>query len=116
MKNRKLSRKDRLRASSAGAMWTVVSVVGDRISCSIHSTEYHAYREALSRLQTAESNATDENHELPMLLEAAKTRGDYQQVRNYIERKACNLRLLQLAEHDVNDPSGSQLRVPQVIH
>lgn len=108
MKNRKLNRKDGLRTSSVGTMWTVVSVVDDRIYCSIHPTEYHAYREALTRLQSAELNATDDNHELPMFLEAAKTSRDYQQIRNYIERKACNLRLLQLAEHDVTHPSGSQ--------
>jgi hypothetical protein len=114
MTNRNLRRIDSSLTSSAAHIWTVVTLVGDRISCSIHSSEYHAYREAAARFETAELDINSEDRELQILLEAANTCGDYEQVRKYIKDKACHLRLLQLAEHDVNVLNDYQVRAPQL--
>jgi hypothetical protein len=114
MINKRRSRINRSLTSSGVYMWTVVSLVGDRISCSIHSSEYHAYREAVSRFETAELDTNSEDRELQILLEAANTCGHYQRVRKYIEDKACHLRLLQLAEHDVKNLHGYQVKEPRL--
>jgi hypothetical protein len=114
MINKQGSRIVRRPVSSAVHIWTVVSLVGDRISCSTHSSEYHAYREAVSRFEAAELDTNSEDRELRILLEAANTCGDYQGVRKYIEDNACQLRLLQLAEHNVNDIPGYPVSAPQL--
>jgi hypothetical protein len=91
-------------------IWTVVSLVDDRICCTIHSSEHLAYREAVSRFESAELGGRCKDTQLSFLLEAATTSGDYQEVRKYIQEKSCRLHLLQLAEHDVTSLSGYQVR------
>jgi hypothetical protein len=95
-------------------LWTVVSLVEDRICCTIHSSEDLAYREAVSRFEVAELAGPGKDPELGFILEAATARGDYQQVRKYIEDNSCRLHLMQLAEHDVNDLSCYPVRAPQL--
>lgn len=114
MMNRSRSGIKPLVTRSTGQIWTVVSLVEERVSCSIHSSEYHAYREAVSQFESVELGATREDPELKALLEAANTRGDYREVRKYIKDKACQIRLIQLAEHTVSD--SHQVRAPKLAH
>ena len=114
MMNRRNSGTRSLLDDSTIQIWTVVTLVDDRISCTVHSSEYHAYREAVSRFESVELGGDREDPELHFLLDAATTRGDYHEVRKYIEAKACRLHLMQLAEHDVNDLGCHQLRAPQL--
>jgi hypothetical protein len=92
----------------------LVTLADNRLSCTIHSSEYHAYREAVSRFECAELGGRREDAELHFLLEAATTRGDYHEVRKYIKANSCRLHLMQLTEHDVNDLGCHQLRAPQL--
>jgi hypothetical protein len=114
MINRRNSDICSLLTGSTVQIWTLVTVADDRISCTIHSSEYHAYREAVSRFESAELGGHREDPELHFLLDAATTRGDYHEVRKYIEANSCRLHLMQLAEHDVNDLGCHQLRAPQL--
>ena len=114
MINRRNSGTCSLLTGSTIQIWTLVTLVDDRISCTIHSSEYHAYREAVSRFESAELGGHREDPELHFLLDAATTRGDYHEVRKYIEANSCRLHLMQLAEHDVNDLGCHQLRAPQL--
>lgn len=114
MINRRNSDLCSLLAGSILQIWTLVTLVDDRISCTIHSSEYHAYCEAVSRFEAAELGGHREAPELRLLLEAATTRGDYHEVRKYIEANSCRLHLMQLAEHDVDDLGCHQLRAPQL--
>jgi hypothetical protein len=99
---------------SSVQIWTVVSSVQDRVSCSIHPSEYQAYREAVSRFESAELGDAGEDPELKNLLEAANACGDYREVRKYIAANSCRMHLMQLAEHSVNDLSGYLVRAPQL--
>jgi hypothetical protein len=104
-----------LLTGSAVQIWTLVTLADDRISCTIHSSEYHAYREAVSRFESAEHDGRREDPQLHFLLEDATTRGDYHEVRKYIEANSCRLHLMQLGEHDVNDLGFHPLRAPQLV-
>lgn len=114
MINRRNSGIRSLLTGSTLQIWTLVTLVDDRICCTIHSSEYLAYREAVSRFDSVELGDHREDPELHFLLEAATTRDDYHEVRKYIEANSCRLHLMQLAEHDVNDLDCHQLRAPQL--
>lgn len=114
MINRRNSGTRSLLDGSTVQIWTLVTLVEDRISCTIHSSEYQAYCEAVSRFESVELGGHREDPELRILLDTATTRGDYHEVRKYIEAKSCRLHLMQLAEHDVNDLGCHQLRAPQL--
>jgi hypothetical protein len=114
MINRRNSSIGSFLTGSAVQIWTLVTLADNRLSCTIHSSEYHAYREAVSRFESAELGGRREDPELHLLLEAATTRGDYHEVRKYIEANSCRLHLMQLTEHDVNDLGSHQLRAPQL--
>jgi hypothetical protein len=103
-----------VKPSVTGPIWTVVSLVRERISCTIHSSEYHAYREAVSRFESVELGSTGKDPDLKALLEAANASDDYQRVRKYIEDKACQIRLIQLAEHTMSDLNSRQLSAPRL--
>ena len=87
-------------------IWTVVSLVGNQVSSSIHPSEYHAYSEAVERFEAAELGSAKQDRELRAILHASAKRGDYQQVHQYIEANASHLRVLQLAQHDTHVLSG----------
>jgi hypothetical protein len=93
-------------------LWTVVSVVDDRISCSIHRSEDEAYREAVSRFESIESGGA--NSRLNSVLAAASRLGHYQEVRKYIENNACRISLMQLAEHSMDDLPSHRVRLPNL--
>jgi hypothetical protein len=114
MINRRRNRITSSSSSSALHIWTVVSLVGDRIYSSIHSSEHDAYREAVSCFEAVELDNASEDRELRIILAGASRRGDYQPVRKYIQENACQLRSLQLAEHEVNDLNAYQVKVPQL--
>lgn len=96
------SRKAQPLSNTGVHIWTVVSLVEDRICSSIHLSEYHAYSEAVSRFETAEPYSDVQILELQRLLKTSHARGDYHPVRQYIKDNACKLHLLQFAEHDVD--------------
>jgi hypothetical protein len=97
------SKAKRLNSRSPVRLWTVVTVVDGHISCSVHRSEYQAYREAVSRFIYTEPDSIYKCHALGGLLEAAARRGDFQSVRQYITAHACKVYLMQLAEHDVSN-------------
>ena len=99
-------------AISNFTVWTVVSLVDDRISSSIHASEHEAYCEAVSRYKSAELRSA--NAVLISLVETASRCGDYQEVRKYIENNACRISMMQLAEHNMNDLNGYQVRTPRL--
>ena len=96
-------------------IWTVVSLVEDRMYCSIHSSEYHAYREAVSRFESVELETASLDQTLEGLLETAHIGGDYKEVRSYIEKWACKLYRLQIAEHDVNSIDAYRVKAPNLV-
>lgn len=96
-------------------IWTVISLVGDRITSSVHSSEYHAYSEAVARFEAAELSTSESNQELRRILRISAKCGDYQRVRQYIGKRACHLRSLQIAEHDINASSGYRVKAPRRI-
>jgi hypothetical protein len=97
-------------------LWTVITVIDGRISCSIHPSEYHAYREAVSRFEYAEPAAKNNNRILQTILEAATICGDYQPVRKYIEANASKLCLMQLAEHDISNFVDRRVEDSMIFH
>jgi hypothetical protein len=101
-------------AGSAIHVWTVGSLAEDRISCSVHTSESEGDCEAVSRFEFAESGTAQEDTALNSLLTAASTRAEYHEVRKYIENSACRMSLMQLAEHNVNDLHGYQVRTPRL--
>jgi hypothetical protein len=90
-----------LSAASAIQLWTVVTLVGERMSCTIHPSEDHAYREAVARVEYAEPNRTRRNRRLRVLLNTAASSGDYRMVREYIKRHSQKIHLMQLAKHEL---------------
>jgi hypothetical protein len=80
-------------------IWTVVSVVDEKVSCSLHPSEYHAHRELVSRFESVELEPDRKSSELRRLLNGAVECGNYEQVRAYIKDNARRLDQLQLAEH-----------------
>lgn len=99
---------------STAQIWTVVSLVEERIFCSVHPSEYHAYCEAVSRFESVELGARRRDSELKALLEVANSCGDYQAVRQYIADKSSQMRLLQLAEHLPSAMSAANFNVALV--
>jgi hypothetical protein len=45
-------------SASAMQLSTVITVVGERMSCTIHPSEHHAYQEAVARFEYAKPNST----------------------------------------------------------
>ena len=88
-------------------------VVEDRVSCTIHSSEYQAYHEAVSQFQSTEVGDTRKDPVLKGLLAVANTCGDYQEVREYIAANSRRMQLMQLSEHSVNDLSH-EVRAPRL--
>jgi hypothetical protein len=82
-------------------VWTVVSVVDEKVSCSLHPSEYHAHRELVLRFESIELDPCRKSSELRRLLNMAFERGNYEPVRAYIKDNASRLDQLQLAEHPV---------------
>lgn len=82
-------------------VWTVVSVVDEKVSCSLHPSEYHAHRELVLRFESVELDSCRRSSELRHLLNMAVERGNYEPVRAYIKDNARRLDQLQLAEHPV---------------
>jgi hypothetical protein len=101
---------------SAVQIWTLVSVVQDKVSCSIHPSEYHAYHEAMLQFESVELGHTRRDPVLKVLLEVASACDDYQGVRDYIVANSRRMHLMQLTEHSVNDLSGYQVRAPRLAH
>lgn len=92
-----------LNKSKAKRIWTVVTLTDDRISCSIHLSEYQAYREVVARFEYAELDEKSHVTTLAAILATASIKGDYQLVRQYIQDNARRLCLLQIAEHEISD-------------
>lgn len=80
-------------------IWTVVSVVDEKVSCSLHPSEYHAHRELVLRFESVELDPYRQSSELRRLLNAAVECDNYERVRAYIKDNARRLDQLQLAEH-----------------
>jgi hypothetical protein len=80
-------------------IWTVVSVVDEKVSCSLHPSEYLAHRELVLRFESVELDACRKSSQLRLLLNRAVKCGNYEPVRAYIKDKARRLDQLQLAEH-----------------
>ena len=80
-------------------IWTVISVVDERIFCSLHHSEHQAYREACSPIRIRGIGAARSDSRLKALLEVANGHGDYHEVRRYIADNASKIRMIQLAEH-----------------
>jgi hypothetical protein len=93
-------------------IWTLVSLVQDKVSCSIHPSEYHAHHEAIVQFESAELGHTRRDPILRVLLEVSSACDDYQDVRDYIATNSRRTHLMQLTEHTVNDLSGYQVRAP----
>ena len=106
--------REHLSNGSAMQLWTVVSVVEDCVSCTIHSSEYQAYYEAVSQFESAEVGDTRRDLVLKGLLAVANTCGDYQEVRAYIAANSRRMQLMQLSEHCVNDISSYKVRAPRL--
>ena len=86
-------------ALSTTKICTVISVVDDRIFCSVHHSEHQAYREAVAQFESVELGAARSDSRLKALLEVANGHGDYHEVRRYIADNASKIRMIQLAEH-----------------
>jgi hypothetical protein len=109
MNDKRRNRTSFSSSPSGVQIWTVVSVVEDSISSSIHLSECDAYSAAVTRFEAADLLSSKQDRELRTLLQASIKRGDYQQVRQYIAAKSRHLRLLQLTEHDINAINGYHL-------
>jgi hypothetical protein len=92
-------------------IWTVISVVDERIFCSVHHSEHQAYREAVAQFESVESGAARADSHLKALLEVANGRGDYHEVRRYIADNASQIRMIQLAEHTPSAVSAPTSRL-----
>lgn len=95
--------------AGSGRLWTVVTLIDGRIQCTIHPSEYHAYREAVVRFEYAETPGMSQNRDLEALLESATIGGGYGKVRKYIEANASQISLLQISEHDVGSFKGRNI-------
>lgn len=82
-------------------IWTVVSVVDEKVSCSLHPSEYHAHRELVLRFESVELDSCRKSSDLRHLFNLAVERGNYEPVRAFIKDNARRLDQLQLAEHRV---------------
>ena len=80
-------------------IWTVISVIDEKIDCSIHASEYQAHCELVSRFESLEVSPAREAPELKLLLRTARECGNYELVRAYIRTNARRMDRLQLAEH-----------------
>jgi hypothetical protein len=109
MNNKRPNRTAFSSSSSGMQIWTLVSVVEDSISSSIHLSECDAYSAAVARFEAADLLSSKQDRELRTLLQSSIKRGDYQQVRQYIAAKSRHLRLLQLTQHDINTMNGYHL-------
>jgi hypothetical protein len=108
--NNKRRKQTGFSSSPSGVqIWTLVSVVEDSISSSIHLSECDAYSAAVARFEAADLMPSRQDRELRTLLQSSIKRGDYQDVRQYIAAKSCHLRLLQLTEHHINAMNGYHL-------
>lgn len=99
-------------ARSTAKIWTVISIVGEHISCTVHHSEHQAYCEAVSQFESVELGAARADSQLNALLEVANVHGDYQEIRRYIADNASQLRMIQLAEHTPSAVSASKWRKP----
>ena len=93
-------------------IWTVATLVGGKLSCSIHASEHDAYREAVLRFECVELGGRKTDSELRLLLKAARLYGDYLKVRQYIENIASQIQLIQLAEHSVYNLHEYVVKLP----
>ena len=93
-------------------IWTVATLVGGKLSCSIHASEHDAYREAVLRFECVEFGERKTDPELRLLLKAARLYGDYLKVRQYSENIASQMQLIQLAEHSVYDLHEYVVKMP----
>jgi hypothetical protein len=93
-------------------IWTIVTLVEEKIACSIHASEHDAYCEAVSRFESAELGEMQTDPELRLLLRAAKLYGDYQKIHLHIENSASHIQLIQIAEHSVHDLYDYEVRIP----
>jgi hypothetical protein len=80
-------------------IWTVVSVVDEKVFCSLHPSEYHAHHELVLRFESVELGHRRISSELRKLFNVAVERGNYEPVRVYIKDNAHRLDQLQLTEH-----------------
>lgn len=103
---------DFLKSSPLGQpthIWTVISVVDEKVSCSLHPSEYHAHRELVLRFESVELESRKRSSKLRRLFNNAVEAGNYEPVRAYIKDNARRLDQLQLAEHPLRS-AFSQMR------
>ena len=84
---------------TAESLWTVVSLVDEEVTCSIHSSEFNAYLELAQRFERYESTVKQPDRVLRELVATGRKVGDFSQVRQYLRIKSTKMSSIQIAEH-----------------
>jgi hypothetical protein len=76
-------------------------MVDEKVSCSLHPSEYQAHHELVLRFESFELDHCRKSSQLRLLLNRAVKCGNYEPVRAYIKDNARRLDQLQIAEHSL---------------